>query len=428
MRWKTLNKNSVTRVLKSIAAVSGIFILLLVVSIAGRVAGRVAIGEIQSVMAGEGLKPISEFLYIWSDESELKHRVSVVRSQNPYMQVLVGPDTYLHAIYNNKGEAFVESEATGVVGVYKSNHKLVVVSASDEDDESSITFTTDLDPLSFIEAACNVVGETGATITKEKQEDDYDKYTIKIVGKQAVKSVYMQTGDEEYANDSMEMLFDYVTEEVSDNAYLIIRVICNEGNSDGTGIVFGATCNMSFDGTEDGEYTSWAFDGYLAIPDWGLGDDWYNTPETDKEAWVELYQDTVASMADSLMEYMYTNNLLATDAETSSVTASSFIEADEDTQYSLIGMAMEDIVDYGAHITAAESDLYAAVKAYYDEVGADGVNLFQAVINVSMDKGWLIQDMVEGEQATSDEDVSSEDASSDTSSDTSGDTSSEEGN
>ena len=387
-----------TDIAKRIATIMAIFLAACMIFIAG----KILVSEIQSISSGNGFRPLSEIIYIGNDQNNLKRTVGLVRSQNPYMQVLVGPDTYLHAIYNDKGEAFVESEATGVVGVYKNNHKLVVVSNTESEEESSISFITDLDPLSFIEAACDVVGQNGATISKEKQDNDYDKYTIKVVGKDAIKSVYMQTGDEQYANDSMDMLFNSVEEDVSDNAYLIIRVICSNGNSDGTGVVFGATCNMSFDGTEDGEYTSWAFDGYISIPDWGLGDNWYTTPETDSDAWTELYQTTVESMASSLMEFMYSNNMLATDAETSAVTAKQFIESDEDTQFKLIKTAMNDVENYGAHISGSETDLYEAVKQYYNEAGDDGINLFQAVINIAMDKGWLIQDMVDGEQSDTD--------------------------
>lgn len=387
-----------TYIAKRIATIMAIFLAACMIFIAG----KILVSEIQSISSGNGFRPLSEIIYIGNDQNNLKRTVKLVRSQNPYMQVLVGPDTYLHAIYNDKGEAFIESEATGVVGVYKNNHELVVVSNTESEEESSISFITDLDPLSFIEAACDVVGKNGATISKEKQDNDYDKYTIKIVGKDAIKSVYMQTGDEQYANDSMDMLFNSVEEDVSDNAYLIIRVICSNGNSDGTGIVFGATCNMSFNGTEDGEYTSWAFDGYVSIPDWELGDNWYNTPETDSDAWTELYQTTVESMASSLMEFMYSNNMLATDAETSAVTAKQFIESDEDTQFKLIQTAMNDVENYGAHISGSETDLYEAVKQYYNEAGDGGINLFQAVINIAMDKGWLIQDMVDGEQSDTD--------------------------
>ena len=345
----------------------------------------------------------------------IKDGVQSLRDKNAYIQLMVGEEQYIYLLYNKTGEAIAESSGGGVA-FYRNDNKLVTLS------EDAVTMDYDLNPLSFIDAVVDVCDESDEddntigteTTTNEETGDENKLYTLTVNGKDNIKKVYDTVGNEEYSEASIESLYSGF--EDIEETFLTLKVsMGNDGQ-------FGALCSVNFGGTEDDEYTSWTFDGYLETFDWELGSDWYSDDVSDVEAWTELASNKVSEIAAEMSDFMVENDLITDETVTGSVTAEDYSSKTEEEKLDIVEQAIVDLSGYGYSLSCESSDLLKALNDYYNNDEETHVNVFQAVVNLATSNGWLVEEVSEdtgsdvsdgdssevSEDAISDEGTSSE--------------------
>ena len=86
-----------------------------------------------------------------SDASKIKKALNNVYAENPYIQLMAGPDTYVYLLYNKDKEAMAESDSSEYGRTYYRNDGKVVNILGSE-----VIIDYDLNPLQFIEKAVDV--------------------------------------------------------------------------------------------------------------------------------------------------------------------------------------------------------------------------------------------------------------------------------
>lgn len=224
-----------------------------------------------------------------ADSEELVQYIQDLEDANAYIQFDTGSESYMHLLYNSKGEAVIELSSGGI-GVYNSDNKLYTIT------EDSVISISDLSPLEFLKAMVKKAGSIECT------EEDGDKiYTITITGKENIKSLYDILGDIEYTTRSMEML-EAGFEDAADISIIAEIVRDNDG-------AFGATLSTLYKSADTAikeaeRYYSWKFDGYLSTLDWELDSAWYETDISDVEKWHTLMSDTIAEVSENMTTYI----------------------------------------------------------------------------------------------------------------------------
>ena len=329
---------------------------------------------------------------------EVVKAVNNLQEVNPYIQMMVGQDKYIYLLYNGKGEAFAESSSGGSA-FYRNDNKIISIH------NDTVYVDNDINPLSFIKASAEVAAnntDTGCVITRSDStytdeergvEAENHVYTISVVGKENISKIYETLNDEEYVKQSIEMLYNGF-EDVEQSQ---IDVVVSSGE---TGR-FGAVCNVSYgELTENNEntFTSWVFDGYIPTFDWEYPKEMYSNVDTsDVEKWTEILSNVTSDISTKMNEFMTENELISSEAVTSKVAGADFMGLSDEEQIAVLKQVHNDLYNYGMYASVVEGDVLSDVKEYYKKNGTDD-NLFQAVVNTGLTKGWLQSLEVEGTQ------------------------------
>lgn len=342
-----------------------------------------------------------------SDASKIKKALNNVYAENPYIQLMVGDDTYVYLLYNKDKEAMAESDSGGTA-FYRNDNKIITVS----DTEAYMDY--DLNPLQFIEKTVDVASanKDTCTITSEKMRSeetttknadgttttheavDYTLYTIAVNGTDTIKKIY-ETVDADYATTSMEMLTEGFESVDPNNIVLTLKVsVGNEGE-------FGASCEVAFG--ED-VYTSWLFDGYLSTFEWKYDEKWYaeTIDAMTADEWIELAVSTIEDLSNKMVDYVEQNQLAP---ETSADwTYENWEEAKaSNNTISLVEQMINELETIGASVNCTPEDLESAINSYYTTEESKEVGPLQAAVEIGNENGWILLPSTESTDTTTTE-------------------------
>lgn len=253
-------------------------------------------------------------------ESIIRESVEKLYNSNAYTQVNVGEDQYIYMLYNKNKEVIAESHDSALA-VYRKDD--VIVGFADK-----VYMMNDITPLKTIEYALDLVENGKAEIKSEPKEveESFDGklFHIYVRGRDNIKSLYEHVS-EEYALEMVDLLYDGVIEEEdkdNDNSYLdIVYSIANNG-------AVGAECAIVH--SEDEKYTTWWFDGYLALMGWELPSSWYENSLTDEEEsqdkWIKMVGSLLDEMDIKMQKYAEQHGLTKDNSEDTDSTSESSIE------------------------------------------------------------------------------------------------------
>lgn len=259
---------------------------------------------------GELLKDkdkISEFT------SNLTKYVKDIESNNSYVQLKTGENTYMYYLYNKNGEIFSQDSDNQNVEVFLNNGKTFKYS----DSEGALAVGSDIDIASMIENAAKAVEDNvnGVNVYYVKADDSQsaDEYRIDLVGEDAVKSLYSSLSDD-FADDMLTNIKNTVGKEENNWQPHMIIVAHIDKDSEKSYVYCLYVVNNV-------EYTNWFLMGYGYTDDWKLEDAWYDyDPKSDEsgDKYNKLASNLVITVNKVVTKYAKENGLSEIDTSTES--------------------------------------------------------------------------------------------------------------
>ena len=254
-----------------------------------------------------------------------------ISSTPVYLEVQTSDEDFDGYMYNNNGEIMAQASDASYTVVFTNDGRSVRCNSSDE----TMEYNTAIDIVTMTKNAVNGVRnkQQGFTIselvTKDSPETGIKEFLIDVVGTEACKKIYNTVSDE-YATRIVETLTKYI-QTTRPNYELHLRF----------GVVYTVDyrmnlyCDIVIDEVEN---NNWYCHGYIEIPDWELGEDWYNTEFNEENA--DKVFDMLSSKALELAELLGTN--YTPDAEDTGDNSNSDVEENNSTDTSDDNSSSED--------------------------------------------------------------------------------------
>lgn len=241
-----------------------------------------------------------------ADIEKIRETLGKMTGANTYFQINNTKDSYQVALFNKKGQGFVQDMETGSISVFRGDNKSVLYT-------DTVGLVYDINVLQMLEFGLDLVDEGVSKLYKDtavenleegKSENKLDVRYVDIVGYDNIEKLYSKI-DTSFG----ELMVTNLKANTIDKGDVTLRLIyvTSDGNQ------FSGGCNIII-GEE--EYSSWNFDGYIELYDWELGKEWfeydYETMENTNE--LEKMLDVLTTDLDNMMHRFAEDNDLP-DAE-----------------------------------------------------------------------------------------------------------------
>ena len=234
------------------------------------------------------------------DVEKIRGILDKLQTTNSYFQINTTEDSYAVALFNSKGQGFVQDTKNGTVSVFRGDNKSVLYS-------DTVGLVYDINVIQMLDFGLEMVDEGVSKLYKDKDVakaneagDEFDVRYVDIVGYDNINKLYSKI-DKEFG-DLMVTNLKANTMDKGEVTLRLIYVTSGENN-------FSGGCNIII-GEE--EYSSWNFDGYIELYDWELGKEWFeydydNIENTDKLE--EMLKELSGELDDMMHKYSKDNNL-----------------------------------------------------------------------------------------------------------------------
>ena len=236
------------------------------------------------------------------DIEKIRDVLGKMINSNSYFQINNTKDSYQVALFNTKGQGFVQDTKTGNISIFRGDNKSVLYT-------DTVELVYDINVLQMLDFGLELVDEGVSKMYKDtavedieegKSENKLDVRYVDIVGYDNIEKLYSKI-DTSFG----ELMVTNLKANTIDKGDVTLRLIYVTSDEN----QFSGGCNIII-GEE--EYSSWNFDGYIELYDWELSKEWFdydydNIENTDELE--EMLTNLAKELDDMMHKYAEDNNL-----------------------------------------------------------------------------------------------------------------------
>lgn len=253
--------------------------------------------SLDNVNSGTGVSTYNNPHSILDNEADMEDAKALINNYikgmltgSTYSQVMVGEDQYVYYMYNSNGEIFTQDASGAYTEVFLTNGKVLKFNT----EENVLSIGGDIDIASILNNSVKAIGNKNVTLYEmDLTESDVKgrEFRVDLVGEDAVKLLYTSHG-----NDFAKEMVDSIKSTIENwDPHIIMTFFIGENYED-------SYCYCLYV-INNGEYTNWLFQGYDAVDDWTLSEDWYSY-DAEKDSDGKVYSELITNLVEDIDKVM----------------------------------------------------------------------------------------------------------------------------